>query len=119
MSEHYSEEQVVATVTRLTRRQLVSFVKAEIVTPLQTSKGIAYRQVDIARIQLLCELSEDFELNEDALAVIISLIDQLHDSRTQLRAVLGVLDNQPRELRHSIGEALRLAQSLTPAKGRN
>ncbi len=111
MSQHFSEEQVVASVTRLTRRQLVSFVKARIVTPLQTKNGIAYRQVDIARIELLCELSEDFELNEDALAVIISLIDQLHDARAELRAVLGVLENQPQELRHNVGQALRLSRA--------
>ena len=34
MSKRYSEDEVVALVARLTQAQLVSFVEAEIVTPL-------------------------------------------------------------------------------------
>ncbi len=107
MNELFSEDQVIATVSRLTRKQLVTFVEAEIVSPHRSGKTVTYRQVDIARIELLCELSEDFDLNTDALGVIISLVDQLHDARAELRAVLEVLQRQPTELRHQVGKALR------------
>ena len=86
MSERYTEEQAVAAVARLTRSRLTTFVEAEIVTPLHTETGLAYRQVDLVRMELLCELSDQFEIEEDALGVVISLIDQLHTTRADLHA---------------------------------
>jgi chaperone modulatory protein CbpM len=111
MSRRYSEAEVVARVTRLTRAQLVSFVEAEIVTPLHTDKGVVFRQIDVVRVELLCELSEDFDLDTDALGVVISLIDQLHGARGDLRAVLKAVASEPPEVRQRIGEALRVARS--------
>ncbi len=111
MSEQFSEDEVVARVTRLTRSQLVSFVEAEIVTPLHTGSGVVYRQVDIVRVELLCELSEDFDLDTDALGVVISLIDQLHGVGGYLRVVLAAIAAEPLDVRRRVGEALRLARN--------
>ena len=111
MSKRYSEDEVVALVARLTQAQLVSFVEAEIVTPLHTGNGAVYRQVDIVRVELLCELSEDFDLDTDALGVVISLIDQLHSVGGDLRAVLAAVAAEPVEVRRRVGAALRLARS--------
>jgi len=111
MSVRYSEDEVVARIGRLTRAQLVSFVEAEIVTPLHTGEGVVYRQIDIVRVELLCELSEDFDLGTDALGVVISLIDQLHGVGGDLRAVLAAVAAEPLEVRQRVGAALRLARS--------
>lgn len=113
MSKRYSEDEVVALVAPLTSAQLVSFIEAEIVSPLHTRKGVVFRQVDIVRVELLCELSEDFDLDTDALGVVISLIDQLHGVGGDLRAVLAAVAAEPIEVRRRIGEALRLARSGT------
>lgn len=107
MTDHFSEEEVVASVARLTHSRLISFVEAEIVTPLHTETGLAYRQVDLVRLELLCELSEDFNLENDALGVVISLIDQLHGVRAELRTVLLAIELEKTEVRTRIGEALR------------
>ncbi len=107
MSARYSEAETVAAVARLTRTRLKSFVELEIVSPLHTDGGLVYRQIDLVRLELLCELSEDFELEDDALCVIISLIDQLHGARGELRAVLAAIGSEPEEVRTRIGTALR------------
>lgn len=107
MSERYTEEQAVAAVARLTRSRLTTFVEAEIVTPLHTETGLAYRQVDLVRMELLCELSDQFEIEEDALGVVISLIDQLHTTRADLHAVLAALEAEPEDVRQRIAGALR------------
>ena len=107
MRERYSEEEAIAAVARLTRTQLSAFVNAEIVVPLRTETGMVFRQIDIVRMELLCELSEDFHLDEDALAVVISLIDQLHAVRGELRSVLKAVEAEPEDVRLRIAEALR------------
>lgn len=111
MTEYLSEDQAIAAVTRLTRVQLVSFVEAEIIIPVMTSDGPAYRKIDIMRLELLCELSEEFDMQDDALGVVISLVDQLHGVRGELRAVLSAVETEQPEVRHRIGELLYQARS--------
>lgn len=107
MSERYSEAEIIDAIARLTRSRLESFVELEIVSPLHTDGGFVYRQIDLVRLELLCELSEDFDLEDDALCMIISLIDQLHDARGELRTLLAAIVSEPDEVQMRIGEALR------------
>lgn len=111
MTDRFTEDDVVAAIARLTRPQLVSFIRAEVVAPVQTDAGPVFRQIDIARIELLCELSEEFDLEEDALGVVMSLIDQLHGIRAELRAVLSAIEDEQPEVRSRIGKGLFLARS--------
>jgi len=106
MSNHYSEDDVVAAVTSLTRKQLVSFVTARIVIPLASETGPVFRRMDIARIELLCELSDEFDLEEEALGMVMSLVDQLHGVRAELRAVLAAVESEESEVRRRIGDTL-------------
>ena len=106
MSTQYSEDQVIATVALLTRKRLVSFVRAEVVVPLQSETGPVFRQMDIARIELLCELCDQYDLPEDALGMVMSLIDQLHGVRAELRTVLGAIEAEQADVRTRIGETL-------------
>ncbi len=112
MNGRYSEEQVLEAVSRLTRARLRSFIEAEIVRPLQGEEGgCVFRQIDLARLELMCELCETFDLGEDALGVVMSLIDQLHGLRRELRVVLDVVARDGSdELRRAIGRALRQAE---------
>lgn len=111
MSTHFSEEDVVATVTRLTRKQLVSFVRAEFIVPVASDHGPVFHQIDIARIELLCELSDEFGLRDDALGMVMSLVDQLHGVRGELKAVLDAIEGEHTEVRTRIGEVLFQARS--------
>ena len=109
MSEHFSEDEVIAAVASLTRTRLMSFVQAEIVIPLQTEGGPVFRRIDIVRLELLCDLSDQFDLQEDALGVVMSLIDQLHGVRAELRALMQAVQDEPEEVRNRIAAtALRL-----------
>lgn len=103
---HYSETQIVAAVSSLTRSKLSAFVAAEIVTPVQSERGPLYRQIDVVRLELLCELCEQFDLDEDAAGVVISLIDQLHGVRRDLRAVLAAVEKESEEVRRRVARAL-------------
>ena len=111
MSTHYSEQEVVEIVAALTRKRLVSFVQAEIVLPLQSEAGPQFRQMDIARIELCCELCDQFDLHDEALGMVMSLVDQLHGVRAELRAVLAAIEAEKSDVRTRIGEALFQARS--------
>jgi len=107
MSRHFSETEAISSVSRLTRARLVSFIELEMISPLRSHKGLLFRQIDLVRMELLCELSDDFDIKDDALGVVISLIDQLHDTRRSLKTVLSVIERQPQDIRDRISDALR------------
>lgn len=103
MTDLFSEDEVITTVTRLTRRQLIRFVEVDLVRPQQDESGTVYRRIDIARIELLCDLSDDLDLDEAALGIVISLIDQLHAARQDLAFMARAIDALPADLRDRIG----------------
>ena len=111
MSAHFSEDEVVSTVAALTRKRLVAFVEAEIVVPMQSDKGPVFRQMDVARIELLCELCDQYDLRNDALGMVMSLVDQLHGVRAELRAVLAAIEAEQEEVRARLGEVLIRART--------
>jgi chaperone modulatory protein CbpM len=110
MTERYSEDEAIAAVALLTRPLLTAFVRAEIIVPVQAEGGVYFRQVDIVRMELLCELHEQFDMNEDALAMVISLIDQLHEVRLELRSVLQAVEAETDDVQQRIAAALMAAR---------
>lgn len=107
MKDRFSEHEALAAVAPLTRAKLRRFVSAEFVTPIHTDQGLTFRKLDLARLELLCDLSDIFEMQDDVLAVVISLIDQLHGARADLRYLLGIVDDQPDIIRGGILDRLK------------
>ena len=106
MTEFYSETDVLTAIPRLTLLRLTRFVAARIVLPLVSDAGPAFRRIDLARIELLCDLTEEFDLDDDVLGLVISLVDQLHEARRDLRAICTALAAEPPEVRARIGEKI-------------
>ncbi len=106
MSPRFTEAEVITTVTRLTPTQLTRYIEVAFVRPERSQNGYLFRTVDIARLELLCDLSQDLELDENALHVVIPLIDQLHATRQELARMSEALDALPPDLRASIATAL-------------
>jgi chaperone modulatory protein CbpM len=98
MTDLFTEADVVATVTRLTRAQLYQFVESDLVRPQRDASGYFFRRIDIARLELLCDLSQDLELDEAGLGIVISLVDQLHAVRQELATLARAIDALPKDL---------------------
>ena len=109
MTRYYSEEQVITTVDRLTRSRLTTYVKHEFLCPAQSENGPVFTAADLARAELICDLDEEFGLRDEAMGVVLSLIDQLHGVRGELRRVMAAIESQPEDLRKRIIAALQEA----------
>ena len=44
-----------------------------------------FEQIDVARVRLIQELSVDLQVGDDALPLVLSLLDQLYDARRRTR----------------------------------
>ncbi len=99
---YYSETEVVARVEGLTVTRLRAFVAARCLTPTEHEGLPAFGEVDLARARLLAELASDFELDEEAAALVVSLLDQIHGLRRRLRLLGEALTEEPEDVRARI-----------------
>jgi len=110
MTERMTEDEVLAAIPGLSRTRLFAFIETRLVIPLrqetETAQTHSFRRVDFARLQLLCELTDDLELDENALGVVIALIDQLHATRQDLLAIARAVEAEPLDVRARIGSAI-------------
>ena len=63
----FTRDEVLGRVVRLTRTRLAAYVEAEAVVPEEGEAGPVFAQADVARLDLLCELAEAFDMAPDAL----------------------------------------------------
>lgn len=65
-----------------------------------------FTEIDIARLHLLRDLHVDLALDEEALPLVLSLVDQVHSLRRTLRIVMDVVNEAPEDLRRRVFAAL-------------
>ena len=69
--------------------------------------GPVFDEVDLARIRLVRELRDDLGLDEGAIPVVLSLVDQLYGVRRELRALARAVEQQPDEVAAPVRAAFR------------
>ena len=110
MTDHLTADEVLAAVPGLTPTRLAAFVESELITPLRREDAAppvhVFRRVDCARLHLIFDLTEGLELDDTALDVVITLIDQLHATRRDLLAIARAVDAETPEVRARIGSAI-------------
>ena len=101
------EQNVVARIERLTLSELRIWVREGWVRPAQSERGPVFDELDVARLHLLCDLCKDMELSADVIPAVLTLIDQLHRTRRDLRRLAEALDEQPAEVRRAVIASVR------------
>jgi chaperone modulatory protein CbpM len=66
-----------------------------------------FSEVDAARVALLLELRDKLAIQEEALEVVMGLVDQVHGLRRRLQLLAEAIERQPPEVRQRIAQALR------------
>lgn len=107
MTHHYTLTEILAVVPDLDAAQLDRYLLAGVVIPVQSEKGPLFRELDLARLQLVVDLAEGYHLDEEALGMVLSLVDQLHGLRGDMRAMLDAVAREPAETRARLKTAIR------------
>ena len=102
-----SFEEVVVMVEGLRRRDLYHWVSNRWVLPEQQEGQWRFSAVDVARVRLICELRDDLAIDEEALPVVLSLLDQVYGLRMQMKALCAAIAEQPEPVRQAISAAVR------------
>lgn len=104
----YSETEVVARIEGMSVTRLRAFIAADCVRPVESEGRIGYGEADLARLRLAADLASDFDLDPEASALVLSLVDQIHGLRHALRQLGEAVGEEPQEIRERVRSRLRL-----------
>jgi chaperone modulatory protein CbpM len=66
---------------------LDAWVEAEWLVPVSSGKTLEFSDADLARVRLIRDLKVDFGVNDEGIAIVLHLLDQLHGLRCLLRDI--------------------------------
>ena len=96
------EAEVLGAYSELRRETLHVWIDRGWITPQRIRGGDRFTEIDVARIHLIREFRTELEIDEEALDVILPLLDQVHGMRHELRRLANAIDAQPDHIRNSI-----------------
>ena len=101
-----SEQELLVDFDGLRRETLHVWIARGWIAPLRKGGGYRYREIDVARIRLIEEFRSDMDIGEDAMDVILPLLDQVHGLRRELRRLADAVSAQPEDIRRRIAAAI-------------
>jgi chaperone modulatory protein CbpM len=90
----------------LERRELSRWVENRWVLPDQQASGWVFHEVDVARVELILDIRRDFAIDDEAMGLVLGLLDQVYGLRRQMRRLCDAVSAQPPEMQEAIRRAL-------------
>jgi chaperone modulatory protein CbpM len=97
---------VVALFSGLREPELQDWAERGWVRPMEAQSGLEFDEIDVARVRLIYDL-RTMHIEDETIPVVLSLLDQVHDLRAGLRAVLRAVEAQPEQVRRAIMTAIQ------------
>lgn len=97
----------------LGRETLEDFIARAWVRPIRKEETYYFEEIDIARIQLIQQLRHDMQVGDEAMDVVLSLLDQIYALRSRMRKLTDAIERQPRRVQ---AEIFSLIADLTEQK---
>jgi len=96
-------DDLLRVVTGVRAEDLRLWIANEWVRPQGGPGDYRFEDIDVARVRLIVVLHYELAIDSEALPVVLSLLDQLHDTRRQMQRVMEVMSEVlPEESRRII-----------------
>jgi chaperone modulatory protein CbpM len=99
-------EALLGQFSGLDRIELLRWVENRWVLPERQGGSWVFRDVDIARVELIFEIRREWALDDEAMPLVLGLVDQVYELRRQLRRLCEAVEAQPAEIRDAIESTL-------------
>jgi chaperone modulatory protein CbpM len=86
-------ERIFVEVNNLDPDDLRRWIEARLVRPDGEPGAYRFAEMDVARIRLILELRDVFEVGEPVLPTVLSLIDQIYDLRRRMRQLNQAMEH--------------------------
>jgi chaperone modulatory protein CbpM len=101
-----SFEDLLLRYEGLDRRELVHWVENRWVLPEREDRTWIFHEVDVARVELILEIRNEFAIEDDTMSLVLGLLDQVYDLRRHLGRLCDALAVQPPEIQAAVKRAL-------------
>lgn len=104
-------EEVVAEI-EVSSGEIVGWIEKRWILPTETDGRFLFDEADRARAKLIAELHRDLGVGDEAMPLVLRLLDQIYTLRRALSEVHDAIGGLPADVRRDL-EA-RLRKSLEP-----
>lgn len=95
-------EAVLRAVRGLEASELERWIAARWVRPERTGTTYIFTEIDVARIHLIAELRNDLMIDEEAMPVVLNLLDQVYALRHRLKTLADALEALPPDIKETL-----------------
>jgi chaperone modulatory protein CbpM len=99
-------DELVRRFSGLDRLELTRWIENRWLLPDDAGEGWVFHEVDVARVELILDIRREFAIDDEAMALVLSLLDQVYSLRRQMRRLCEALECQPPAVRDAIRQAL-------------
>jgi len=105
-------DELVRRFGGLERTELTRWIENRWILPEQQVAGVPggerwrFHEVDIARVELILEIRREFAVDDETMALLLGLLDQVYGLRRQMRRLCDAIEAQPTDIREAIRRAL-------------
>jgi chaperone modulatory protein CbpM len=101
-------EDVVKEV-EISGAELTVWIEQNWVLPVEKDGRYLFDSTDVARVRLIAELRRDMGVNEEAMPVVLRLLDQVYGLRRALADLTAAIKSLPEDARGQLQAALHKA----------
>jgi len=105
-------EELLSAHDRLTTVHVERWVARGLLRPSADGQQWVFEPVDVARVRLLADLTDQMGFDDEAVETVVDLLDQVHTLRRQLHQLGLAIGRQPTTTRESIAVALKDLRDL-------
>ena len=99
-------DDLLSAIAVLQRSDLETWIREELVAPQQEAETLSFSEMECARVRLICTLHYELEIDAGTLPVVLSLIDQLYETRRRLKSLTAGVAAQDEAIRTAIIAAM-------------
>lgn len=100
------ESEILSIFSEFRHETLHVWIERGWLVPTRGRDGYRFQEIDVARLRLIFEFRTELELDDEALDVVLPLLDQVHGLRRGLRRLADAVNSQPQDVRARISAHL-------------
>lgn len=96
----------IAVTYGVSTADLSLWIERRWLLPLREDGDFVFAEADLARLGMIVELRRDLGVDDEAMPVVLGLLDQLHGLRRQVRRLMAAIDTLPPEHQEAVLRSL-------------
>ena len=94
--------ETVLSEVEISQQELSAWIEQKWVLPSEEDGRFLFNEADRARIDLIIELRRDLAINDEAMPVVLQLLDQVYAMRRAMNALQAAIADLPEDIRSEL-----------------